>query len=128
MRFAAAKEGDRIVATDTHRVVAPNGAVTPTRLPFSGKLDNELSRNVKIGGKRAATQDSTATNKPRHIVPAPLRFGPEPDNQGTITRGSRTVRINGKPAARHGDPAKTCDDYVGTPMGRVVASGTVNIG
>ncbi|WP_395475366.1 PAAR domain-containing protein [Saccharopolyspora spinosa] len=42
--------------------------------------------------------------------------------------GSLTVRINGKPAARAGDPVLTCNDPVDLPVGRVLAVGTVRIG
>jgi uncharacterized Zn-binding protein involved in type VI secretion len=38
------------------------------------------------------------------------------------------VNINGKPAARHGDSAMTCNDPVESPEGKVVAAGTVLIG
>jgi len=36
--------------------------------------------------------------------------------------------INGKPAARNGDRAQTCNDPVDLPVGTVVAVGTVLIG
>jgi uncharacterized Zn-binding protein involved in type VI secretion len=36
--------------------------------------------------------------------------------------------INGKPAARNGDPAMTCNDPADLPVGSVVAAGTVLIG
>jgi uncharacterized Zn-binding protein involved in type VI secretion len=42
--------------------------------------------------------------------------------------GSTTVLINGKPAARNGDTALTCNDPADLPAGTVVAVGTVNIG
>jgi uncharacterized Zn-binding protein involved in type VI secretion len=47
---------------------------------------------------------------------------------GTIAAGSATVRINGKPAARNGDAALTCNEPPGPPIGQVVANGTVSIG
>jgi uncharacterized Zn-binding protein involved in type VI secretion len=36
--------------------------------------------------------------------------------------------INGKPAARNGDTAMTCNDPADLPVGSVVALGTVLIG
>jgi uncharacterized Zn-binding protein involved in type VI secretion len=42
--------------------------------------------------------------------------------------GSATVMINGKPAARAGDTAMTCNDPSPLPVGTVVATGTVMIG
>jgi uncharacterized Zn-binding protein involved in type VI secretion len=49
-------------------------------------------------------------------------------NQGEIITGSATVLINGKPAARAGDTARTCNDPVDLPVGTVIAVGTVLIG
>ena len=45
-----------------------------------------------------------------------------------LLRAARTVFINGKPAARSGDTAITCNDLVDLPVGKVVAKGTVFIG
>ncbi len=42
--------------------------------------------------------------------------------------GSATVRINGKPAARNGDTAITCNDPADLPAGTVIAVGTVMMG
>src|ERR1051325_8241057 len=101
----AAKQGDQIVATDTHIVMIPSpGGPVPTPLPspFTGMIDGALSGNVNIEGKPAAVQGSTATNQPSHI-PAGGPFQKPPSNQATIQLGSATVKINGKPAARHGD-------------------------
>ncbi len=105
----AAKQGDRVTATDTHVVMvsSPGGPVpTPTPAPFSGILNGMLSSNVYIGGRPAATKDSVAYNTPPHI-PAAGPFQKPPSNQGRIIMGSPTVSINGKPAARNGDQAMT---------------------
>ena len=67
----AAKEGDQVMATDTHIILIPAaaGATVPTPLPhpFTGILDGGLSSDVSIMGLAAATVDSTATNTPSHI-------------------------------------------------------------
>jgi uncharacterized Zn-binding protein involved in type VI secretion len=42
--------------------------------------------------------------------------------------GSTTVTINGKAAARAGDPVRTCNDPTDLPVGQIVAQGTVMIG
>ncbi len=126
----AAKQGDRIMATDTHIVLIPAGSGTiPTPLPhpFTGIIDGALSSDVKIMGKPAATVDSTATNTPAH-VPQGGPFQKTPSNKGTIKMGSTTVKINGKMAARNGDMAMTCNDPADLPVGKVVAVGTVTIG
>jgi uncharacterized Zn-binding protein involved in type VI secretion len=126
----AAKQGDRVTAVDTHIVLipSPTGAVpTPLPHPFTGVLDGNLSPDVKIMGMPAATVDSTATNTPSHI-PQGGPFQSPPANRATIQTGSATVKINGKPAARGGDTAMTCNDPADLPVGTVVAAGTVLIG
>ena len=126
----AAKEGDQVMATDTHIVMisSPGGPVpTPLPHPFSGKLDGALSDDVKIEGKKAAVEGSTATNSPAHS-PQGGPFQKTPADKATIKLGSQTVKINGKPAARNGDMAETCNDPADLPIGTVMASGTVKIG
>jgi uncharacterized Zn-binding protein involved in type VI secretion len=82
---------------------------------------------VFIEGKAAAVRGSTATNTPAHI-PQGGPFQKPPSNRATVQIGSATVFINGKPAARHGDTALTCNDPADLPAGTVVAVGTVFIG
>lgn len=126
----AAKQGDQIVGVDTHIVMIPVGSGTvPTPLPhpFAGIIDGELSSDVNIMGMAAATQGSTATNTPPHI-PQGGPFQSPPSDSGEIMMGSTTVMINGKPAARTGDTALTCNDPADAPVGTVVAAGTVMIG
>jgi uncharacterized Zn-binding protein involved in type VI secretion len=126
----AAKQGDKVVAVDTHIVMIPSpGGPVPTPLPspFNGMIMGNLSSNVKIMGMPAATVGSTADNLPPHI-PAGGPFQKPPTNKGQIMTGSPTVKINGKPAARNGDTAMTCNDPVDAPIGKVIAVGTVMIG
>ena len=126
----AAKEGDQVMATDTHIVMIPSpGGPVPTPIPhpFTGMIDGELSSDVNLMGKPAATVDSTATNTPSHI-PQGGPFQSPPSNKGTIKMGSATVKINGKDAARNGDMAETCNDPSDLPVGQVIAAGTVMIG
>jgi uncharacterized Zn-binding protein involved in type VI secretion len=128
----AAKQGDQIVATDTHIVMvpaAPNPVPTPLPHPFAGIISGGLSSDVKIMGMAAATVDSTADNTPPHIpTPPGTSFQKPPSNKATIKVGSPTVKINGKMAARNGDTAMTCNDPADLPAGTVVAVGTVFIG
>jgi uncharacterized Zn-binding protein involved in type VI secretion len=126
----AAKQGDQVVATDTHIVMIPSpGGPVPTPLlhPFVGQLDGSLSGDVNIEGKPAAVQGSTATNTPSHI-PQGGPFQKPPSNKGTVQLGSTNVLINGKPAARNGDKVMTCNDPADLPVGTIVAAGTVLIG
>jgi len=125
-----AKEGDQIMATDTHIIMIPSpGGPVPTPLPhpFVGLIDGELSSDVNIMGMAAATVDSTASNTPPHI-PQGGPFQSPPSDTGTIKMGSSTVKINGKDAARNGDMAETCNDPSDMPVGTVLAVGTVMIG
>jgi uncharacterized Zn-binding protein involved in type VI secretion len=118
------------MATDTHIIMIPSpGGPVPTPLPhpFTGVIDDALSSDVKIEGKPAAVQGSTATNTPAHI-PQGGPFQKPPANRATIQMGSATVLINGKPAARNGDTALTCNDPADLPAGTIVAVGTVFIG
>jgi len=126
----AAKQGDQVIATDTHMIMIPSpGGPVPTPLPhpFTGMLDGALSSDVNIEGKPAAVQGSTATNTPSHI-PQGGPFQKPPTNKATVQMGSGTVMINGKPAARNGDKAMTCNDPADLPGGSIIAVGTVMIG
>lgn len=125
----AAKQGDHILALDKHDIQPP-GSVPPVPQvphPFDGLIDNQLSQSVMIMGKPAATVGSMATNTPAHI-PQGGTFIKPPSNLAKVTQGSATVLINGKGAARTGDPALTCNDPADQPVGKVQAVGTVLIG
>ena len=124
----AAKQGDQITATDMH-MIQPPGPTSPVLVPhpFSGIIDGNLSADVKIAGMPAAVVGSLATNTPPH-VPLGGTFVAPPKNQARIVRGSATVNINGKPAARAGDTATTCNDPADAPVGAVQAAGVVLIG
>jgi uncharacterized Zn-binding protein involved in type VI secretion len=128
----AAKQDDQIVGMDIHIVMVPSpGGPIPTPLPhpFVGKLNGELSSDVKIMGKPAATVGSTADASPAHTpTPPGTSFQNPPANKATVKMGSSTVKINGKAAARMGDTAMTCNDPADMPAGSVIASGTVMIG
>jgi uncharacterized Zn-binding protein involved in type VI secretion len=128
MGAPAAKQNDQVMGTDTHIILMPPYS-TPTPLPhpFAGMLTGGLSSDVNIGGLPAAIVGSTADNLPPHI-PQGGPFQSPPANKGEIIMGSGTVMINGKPAARMGDTANTCNDPADAPVGSVIAAGTVFIG
>jgi len=129
----AAKQGDKVIATDIHMVLvpAPPGPPVPTPLPhpFNGILDDSLSPNVNVMSMPAATVTSIADDLPPHLpTPPGTAFVKPPSNKAIIIMGSPTVFINNKPAARNGDTALTCNDPVDLPVGTVVAVGTVLMG
>lgn len=127
MGAPAAKQGDRVTAVDLH-LVQPPGTAPPVTIPhpFSGVLLQQLSSDVRIMGRAAATVGSVAINTPPHI-PQGGTFVTPPTNRGTVRAGSSSVRINGKAAARAGDRAETCAEPL-NPSAQVVAAGTVGIG
>ena len=64
----AAKQGDQVVATDTHIVMIPSpGGPVPTPLPhpFVGQLDGSLSSDVNIEGKPAAVREAPLPTRRR---------------------------------------------------------------
>lgn len=118
----AAKEGDHVVATDTHLCSG-----VPTPVPFDGLLDAELSPDVLAEHKHVAVVGSVATNTPPHVAPTGS-FDIPPHDTATVVVGSGTVFANHKPLARNGDVAKTCNDPVDRDVGKVVAESTVLVG
>jgi uncharacterized Zn-binding protein involved in type VI secretion len=127
MGTPAAKQGDRVVATDIH-LIQPPGPSSPVPVPhlFNGVINAGCVATVLIEGMPAAVVGSIAFNQPH--LPIGGTFVVPPRNQGRIIRGSATVLIGGLSAARSGDPALTCNDPVDAPVGSVVATGTVTIG
>jgi len=132
MGMPVAKEGDRVLAVDTHIVLVPVGpALVPTPLPhvFTGVLNGGLAPNVKVDGKAVAVVGSTAENQPQHIpTPPGTSFQKPPANKGTVQVGSATVLVGGKGIARMGDIVTTCNDPADMPAGKVIAVGMVTAG
>lgn len=133
MGMPAAKMGDQVRGIDVHIVLVPTPAGpvrTPTPLPFNGLITSGCATNVMISGRQAAVVGSIAVNVPPHVPkPSSGSFQTPPTNQGTVLKGSATVLIGGKPAARHGDIVMTCNDPAPAPTGTIVVpSGTVLIG
>jgi uncharacterized Zn-binding protein involved in type VI secretion len=126
--LGAARRDDQVTGVDTHIVMvpSPSGTVpTPLPHPFSGRLTSTLSSNVKIDGQDAATEGSVAPNEPEHLpTPPGTTFQRPPANRGTVSGGSSSVLINGKKAARLGDPVRTCNDPVDLDVGLIVTGST----
>lgn len=132
----AAKQGD-IIKSDVISQVWVQSGSSPQLVPFTyaGPIKDQLSSNVRIMGKLAATKGSTATNSPslKEQIPSVLS---QVNDTGTIITGSSSVFINGKQAARNGDKAEIWDYSTGSspgipklkPNAKVGASGSVFIG
>ncbi len=123
----AAKQNDIIFGTDIHIVMVPSpSGQTPTPVPghvFNAQITEGLSTDVFIEGKAAAVVGSVArTNLGQHPpMPPGVSFQPPgPTFEGRITVGSAVVLINGKQAARAGDPAVTCSEPPIPPPGTSV--------
>jgi uncharacterized Zn-binding protein involved in type VI secretion len=128
MGAPAARQGDTVTATDQH-IVVTSGASSTVPLPFSGTIQSDTVDTVLIDKRPAAVVDSVAKNVPPHVPPPGSSFVTPPSNQGTVAMGSSTVSIDGRAAARVGDPVRTCNDPVDLPVGRVTTgSSTVTIG
>jgi uncharacterized Zn-binding protein involved in type VI secretion len=119
----AARRGDPVLATDTHIVMVPavpSPVPTPLPHPFSGTIQTEVSSDVLVNGRGAATVDSVAVNQPPHLpTPPGTSFTRPPSNRGIVQLGSTTVLINNRQAARLGDPVRTCNDPVDLPVGTI---------
>ena len=133
----AAKEGDHVVAVDTHLC---SGAPMP--VPFDGLLHAKLSPNVLAQHRHLAVPGpghhpqqghgavdvSKATTTPPHVPPPGTRFDIPPRNTARVVERKATVFVNHKPFARHDDKAETCNDPADAAVGRIVATGTVLVG
>jgi uncharacterized Zn-binding protein involved in type VI secretion len=134
MRQPAARQTDTVLGSDTHLVLVPSASgSTPTLLPghvFSGQIESQTWSDVRIEGKPAATVDSVARNDPAHTpVPPGTSFVNPPSNRGSVSRGSGSVHIHGKAAARQGDPVRTCNDPTDVDGAAIVAGArSVTIG
>jgi uncharacterized Zn-binding protein involved in type VI secretion len=123
----AAKAGDLIKATDIHQVTNPDGSVVPQTSNFVGKIMDGCIDSVQINGQPAAVVGSKAKNLAIHVpIPPAVSFVNPPKNEGEITKGSMTVMIGGKAAARKGDMAMTCTDAPGPPA-QVDVPGPANV-
>jgi len=90
MAQPAAKQADKIIATDAHIIMMLTPArpvPMPLPHPFNGTINENLSPNVMIMGPPAATVGSTAQNAPSHIPQGEL-FQKPPTNMATIQIGS----------------------------------------
>ena len=92
MRQPAAKQGDQIVASDTHIAMFPAGTAevpTPVPHPFNGVIRGDVSSNVNIMGQPAATVGSLASDDAHPLIPpGATRFQKASGQQGKLTKGA----------------------------------------
>ncbi len=112
MGTPAATLGDRVMATCAgHQMPNPaSGAPQPAPpLPFSAPLTTGCDATVLIGGKPAAVVGSSGANTPPHVgLHASDPCMVPTAQQATVSTGSTSVLIGGKPAARTGSSATVC--------------------
>jgi uncharacterized Zn-binding protein involved in type VI secretion len=105
-----------------HAPIHPNVPVPHPPQPFA--IVNAVSPNVIINNLAAATM--TSQTVPCMLAPC------VPAGPGIVMKGSSSVMINGKPAARQGDMVlwASCVAPVPSPTGKIIppCSTDVNIG
>ncbi|HEX6675601.1 MAG TPA: PAAR domain-containing protein [Actinomycetes bacterium] len=128
MGTPAAVMGDRISGTCTvHLVPGPTGSPVPAPpLPFSAPLTVALATRTLIRGKPAALQGSSGLNTPPHVGLHPSDPFVLPASQiGRVVKGSTSVLIEGRPAAKTGS---TCTINANAPGQLSGTAATVLIG
>jgi uncharacterized Zn-binding protein involved in type VI secretion len=128
MGAPAIVQNDRITGScPIHQVPSPSsGAPQPAPpMPFSAPLATGLSATVKIDGKPAATIGSSGKNTPPHVgLHGSDPYASATMQEGRITAGSPTVRIDGQAAANATSAATCC----ATPGTLIPTVATVLIG
>lgn len=122
MGTPAAAQGDRIMGSCVgHQVPTPTGApVAAPPLPFSAPVTQGTAATVLIGGRPAVVAGAAGINTPPHVgLHASDPFAAPPLQRGTVTVGSSTVLIEGRPAASTGARCQLCLTPVGTLQGTV---------
>jgi uncharacterized Zn-binding protein involved in type VI secretion len=128
MGTPAAVMGDRINGKCTvHLVPSPTGApVAAPPLPFSSPLTVALATRTLITGKPAAMEGSSGLNTPPHVGLHPSDPFMLPAAQiGRVVKGSASVLIEGRPAAKTGSPSTI---NAGVPGQLTGSAATVLIG
>ena len=134
MRKPAAKQDDLIIPTSPHMHTVTVPGPSTAKLPHLcvWKISENLSASVNIERQPAATVGSGGKTDALTHPPTPpgIAFATPPTNmnEAEITKGSTTVNINGKRAARSGDACSTCNEAGPDSSGMVIALSTVWIG
>ncbi len=121
----AARQGDRIVAIDMH-LIQPPGPTSPVPVPHPVQRHHRRRREHRREHRRRGGGDGGQHRHQHAAAHSDRRHVREPADQPRDHHrpAARRCTINGKPAARAGDTARTCNDPVDLPVGTVVAVGT----
>ena len=114
-----AKQGDKIVAVDTH--LAPGSPPPAVPMPFNGTISIATHPTICVNGMPAATVSTKAMNPPHPSVDGAT-------NNGEVIMQSTGVFFNDKMVARLGDIANTCQVSGPAPLGKVVCGCNVMAG
>lgn len=101
--------GDRVTGIcPNHLIPSASGTQPAGPVPFSAPLTQNLSTKVLIGGKAAAVLGSSGVNTPPHpgIVDTP--YATPTSQVGRVASGSKSVLVEGKPAATLQSTATCC--------------------
>ena len=126
----AASRAISIVAIDIHLIQPPGADARRCRCRTRSAASSTaaLSTDVKIEGSRRRRSTAPPPTRRRTFRIGGIVRQPAEQQGRRSSRGSATVTINGKPAARAGDTAATCNDPVDLPVGHRRRRGTVLIG
>ena len=89
-------------------------------------MADKLSTDVKIKGKKVATEGSIAKHdSPVHMqLPGTIKFQNSPKKDGKVTGGTeKSVKANGKEVAVIGSSVTTCNDIGMRDNSKVIAAG-----
>ena len=124
-----ARQGSKVMGFDIHRMVIPSGngtAIAAIPHAFIGELQERLSEDVEINGKKAGVKGSVAKHTDaRHLqLPGTIKFEQEPKKEGEVSGNTkRKVEINGKEAAVVGSTVTTCNDIGMRDNSTILAGG-----
>jgi uncharacterized Zn-binding protein involved in type VI secretion len=107
-----------------HQIPGPTGSPIPAPpLPFAAPLTTGLASSVLIGGRPAAVVGSAGINVPAHVGLHPADpFLAPPAQRATVTSGSPTVLVEGKPMA---SMTSSCTMCMGPALSLVASAATV---
>lgn len=129
MGVPAAVVGDRVSATCAlHLIPNPASGIPQPGppVPFSAPVVTGVAATVRIGGKPAVVVGCTGVNTPPHVGLHPADpFMVPPLQLATVTGGSPTVLVEGRPLATASSACTVC---FGAPGVLAATGATVLVG